>query len=195
MLSIDRLPRFLILSILLLCGTLPGAQAADPPSFNITQARASFDKNALSVSARFELELSKPVEEALHNGVPIQLLTTLDLYSQRPYIWDKHIAQWAFSNEIRYHALTSRYVLTSPQREEIRSFSTLNDLFDEIEEFSFQSDIIGETLPESKHGYKLQLRIGLDNTMLPAPLRAMTLFSSAWKLQSEVREWSIPGNP
>lgn len=170
------------------------AQAAHAQEFAIRNAEASFNQTALSVNATFSLKLSEAVDEALHNGVNIQLKTTLDLFTRRPFAWDKHIAQWAFTQQIRYHALTNRYVLTSPQYKEIRSFSSLKDLFSEIEDFSFQSDIMGETLPESKHGYKLQLRIALDHTNLPAPLRVMTYISSAWKLQSEIHEWTIPEN-
>ena len=169
--------------------------SAHAEEFTIREAQATFDQNALSVEAKFDLNLSDAVDEALHNGVSIQLITTLDLFTQRPFVWDKHIAQWAFSHDIRYHALTDRYVLTSPQHPEIRSFSSLSDLFSEIETFNFQSDIMGETLPDSKHGYKLQLRIALDKTTLPAPLRVMTFVSTDWRLKSDIHEWSIPGTP
>ena len=161
----------------------------------IEQANATFNQSSLSVDARFDLQLSDAVNEALHNGVSIQLLTTLDLFTSRPYIWDPRIAQWAFTQQISYHSLTNRYQLSSPQQKESRSYSSLSDLFADIENFSFQSDILGDTLPESKHGYKLQLRIALDNTVLPTPLRVMTYISSAWRLRSDIHEWFIDGTP
>ena len=179
----------------MLVGFMLPMLSAHAEEFAIREAQATFDQNALSVEAKFDLNLSDAVDEALHNGVSIQLITTLDLFTQRPFVWDKHIAQWAFSHDIRYHALTDRYVLTSPQHPEIRSFSSLSDLFSEIETFNFQSDIMGETLPDSKHGYKLQLRIALDKTTLPAPLRVMTFVSTDWRLKSDIHEWSIPGTP
>ena len=166
---------------------------ANAKDFNIVQANASFDQTSLSVEASFDLQLSEAVSEALYNGVSIQLLTTLDLFTRRAYIWDQRIAQWVFTQQISYHSLTNRFVLTSPQQKESRSYASLNDLFSDIKEFSFESDILGDTLPASKHGYKLQLRILLDNTILPAPLRVMTYILPAWKLRSDVHEWFIAG--
>lgn len=163
--------------------------------FTIKEAHASFDQTALSVDAKFDLQLSDAVSEALHNGVSIQLLTTLDLFTTRPYIWDPRIAQWVFTQQIRYHSLTNRYILTSPQQVGSRSYSSLSDLFSDIESFRFQSDISGETLPASKRGYKLQLRIALDNSILPAPLRVMTYIRPSWKLRSKIYEWSISSQP
>jgi hypothetical protein len=171
------------------------SHAVNAAGFTINEAHASFNQDALSVDAKFELQLSEAVSEALHNGVSIQLLTTLDLFTTRPYIWDPRIAQWAFTQNIRYHSLTNRYILTSPQYQGSRSYSSLSDLFSDIESFRFQSDILGDTLPASKRGYKLQLRIALDNSVLPAPLRVMTYISPAWKLRSKIYEWSISSKP
>ena len=164
---------------------------AKAQGFSIESAQASFSENALSVEADFDLQLSDAVTEALYNGVNIQLLATLDLFTRRAYIWDKRIARWAFSYQISYHTLTDRYVLTSPQFEGSRSFSTLNDLLEDVAQFSFQSDIIGETLPASQHGYKLQLRVVLDSSVLPAPLRVMKYISPAWNLRSDTHEWTV----
>ncbi len=159
--------------------------------FSIEKASANFDQTELSVSAKFELDLSDTIDEALHNGVTIKLLTTLDLYSRRKLLWDEHIAQWAFSHEISYHSLTRSYILSSPQTTETLSFSSLSSLLSQIEIFSFQSDILGDTLPPSKAGYVLQLRIFLDKSALPTPLRVMTYISPAWKAKSKVYEWTV----
>lgn len=169
--------------------------AVNARGFAIESADASFNQSALSVSAEFNLKLNDAVSEALHNGVSIQLLTTLDLFTQRRYIWDARIARWSFTQQISYHSLTNRYILTSPQQKESRSYSSLGDLLNAIENFSFQSDISSDTLPESKRGYKLQLRIMLDNTALPAPLRVMTYILPAWKLHSDVHEWFVASEP
>lgn len=180
-----------LLLILVLLAVAPQGKA---DNFTIENAQASFSQNALWVEADFDLQLSEAVDEALHSGVGIQLLTTLDLLTRRAYIWDKRIARWAFTYQISYHTLTDRYVLNSPQLEGSRSFATLSDLLDDISQFSFQSDIIGDTLPASKHGYKLQLRIGLDHSTLPAPLRVMKYVSPAWNLRSDIYEWTVETN-
>ena len=138
--AVSRLFNSVGLQMMLALVLLFLASTAQAEGFTIKDAQASFSQNALSVRASFDLQLSEAVDEALHNGVDIQLLTTLDLFTRRAYIWDQRIAQWAFTQQIRYHTLTNRYVLTSPQLTESKSFSTLNDLLDEISDFSFQSE-------------------------------------------------------
>jgi hypothetical protein len=171
---------------------MPVAYAAN--EFSIEKASASFSQSSLSVDAKFNLQLSSAVNEALHNGVSLQILTLLDLYTQRAYIWDQRIARWTFTQQIKYHSLTNRYLLSSPQLKGSRAYSSRSGLFDDIENFSFQSEILSETMPASRHGYKLQLRIILDDAFLPAPLRVMTYISPAWKLRSDIHEWTIAGD-
>jgi len=180
----------LFLSIALVLASTTSSMAA---GFVIEKANANFNQNALSVNAKFELSISDAVDEALHNGVSISLMTTLDLYAKRRYMWDERIAQWVFRHQISYHTLTRRYILSSPQTAESSSFSSLEDLLSQVETFSFQSDILADTLPKSKSGYTLQLRIALDKSALPTPLRVMTFISPAWRLKSKVHEWSVEG--
>lgn len=182
--------RHILASLLLFFTCVTVTQAA---AFAIEKANASFDQTALSVNAKFNLSLSSAIDEALQNGVSITLMTTLDLFDRRKYIWDEHIAQWAFTQEISYHSLTGRYILSSPQSNENFSYSSLDDLLDQIETFTFQSDILGDTMPQSENGYVLQLRIFLDKASLPNPLRMMTYISPAWKAKSKVYEWSVKG--
>ncbi len=159
--------------------------------FSIRQAQANFDKTSLSVDATFDLQLKASVEEALHNGVGINLVIHLDLYKNRRYVWDERIARWAFVQSISYHALTNRYVLSSSDSNDLQSFSSLTDLFNSIASFNFQSDILSDTLPSSKQGYKLRLEIALDKTALPAPLRIMSYILPTWRQKSDVYEWFI----
>lgn len=180
-----------VLLTVLLLALLSVSVHAD--GFLIRQAKAVFNKSSLTVNARFDLEFSEAIEEALHNGVNISLTIKLDLFKNRRYRWDEHIAQWAFDRGVSYHSLTNRYVLSSSSKNERQSFSSLNDLFDEIESFSFQSDIQSDTLPKSKHGYKLQLQVVLDKSALPSPLRVMAHVLPAWRQKSDVHEWFIDG--
>ena len=178
-----------VLFALFLLALLPIDARAD--GFLIREAQAKFDKTSLSVTANFDLQLKASVEEALHNGVSINLITHLDLYKNRRYVWDERIARWAFVQSISYHSLTNRYVLSSSDSNDLQSFSSLADLFNSIEYFNFQSDILSDTLPASRQGYKLRLEIALDKTTLPAPLRVMSYVLPAWKQKSDVYEWFI----
>ncbi|MEE9447253.1 MAG: DUF4390 domain-containing protein [Arenicellales bacterium] len=182
---LDKVARCFILSLFLF---VPNAHAE---GFNIVNANALFNQSSLAVDAQLDLSLSDAVEEALHNGISITLLMTLDLYKSRKYRWDERIARWPFRHHINYHSLSDRYVLTNHIEGESHSYASLVDLFNEIESFSFRSEILGETLPSSKHGYKLHLKIAIDKAALPAPLRVSSYIFPAWRVKSETHEWFI----
>lgn len=159
--------------------------------FNINRADAEFNNSALSVKATLDLELSDAVSEALHNGVTIELITTLDLFKKRRFLWSDRIAQWRFNYQISFHSLTNRYVLTQPQYNESQSYTALGALLKQIETFDFESEIMGDTLPPGKHGYKLKLRVALNKAALPAPLRVMSHVLPDWWLKSDTFEWFV----
>lgn len=161
--------------------------------FTITTANASFDETELLVDAKFDLQLSDAIDEALQNGIDVRLTTTLDLFKQKRFRLDSRIARWTFNYDIQYHSLTSSYTLKSTQKDESQSFASLLELFNDIEMFHFESDIDTKSLPTSKQGYKLRLGIALDKKTLPAPLRVMTYILPKWRLKSDIHEWLIDG--
>ena len=184
--SFVRLMSIFILTVVL-------SMQAWSKEFTITRASATFDETALLVDAIFDLQQSDAIDEALQNGIHIRLTATLDLFKQKRFRWDKRIARWRFNYDIQYHSLTNSYSLEDAQKDESQSYSSLLELFNDIETFHFESDIDTQSLPASKRGYKLQLGMALDRNSLPAPLRVMTYILPKWRMKSDVHEWLIDG--
>lgn len=165
------------------------ARAAD---FSILSAKAWFDHSQLLVDAQLDLELSDEVEEAVNKGIPITIVIDLRLYRVRhALIWDAEIASWEFPYQLQYHALTRQYLVKYPHSERVESYSTINEALQAMADFRFESEVIGATLPKSKRGYKLAMRVALDLDALPAPLRVMATISPSWRLKSPWYEWRM----
>ena len=166
------------------------SQLALARSFEIKQVDASFNGQHLSVDSQFSLSLNDVVIDAIHNGIPVTLSTTIELFRPRKFWLDKQLANWQFDYTLRYHSLTSTYLLDSPFLSAAKSYSKLEDALQEIAKFHFDSEIIEQTLPASTEGYYLQLQISLNIDALPAPLRVVAFASPPWRLKSEPYEWA-----
>ncbi len=176
--------RFFFSLILLLV-----TSASCAKEFKITEVNARFTSQSLNVDALFELSLNEVVIDAIHNGIPVTLSTTIELYRPRRFYLDKRLAEWRFDYTLRYHSLTATYILESPFVTQDPSFSKLQSALQEISRFSFNTEIVEETLPESTRGYYLNLNIGLDIDALPTPLQVVAFASPAWRLKSETYQW------
>ena len=170
--------------------TLVVSFSSNAKAFKINDVQAEFTAKLLSVDARFALSLNDVVIDAIHNGIPVTLSTSIKLFRPRRFYFDKQLAEWQFNYILRYHSLTSTYLLDSPFSSEAQSYSKLESALQDIGAFQFESEIIEETLPESEKGYSLSLRIILNIDALPAPLRVVAFASPSWRLKSETYEWS-----
>lgn len=160
--------------------------------FNILSAKAWFDHSQLRVDAQLDLELSEEVEEAVNKGIPVTILVDLSLYKVRnALIWDSEIANWQFPYQLQYHALTRHYLIKYPHSERVEPYPTISAALKALAGFSFESEVIGETLPASKRGYKLAMQVKLDVESLPAPLRVMARVLPSWRLKSSWFEWRM----
>jgi hypothetical protein len=81
------------------------------------------------VSARVSLPLDEAIQKAVHHGVPLVLLTEVTLERERPWIWDEELGRVERRSELRYHALSGRYLLQSDGQDRIENFGNLEQAF------------------------------------------------------------------
>lgn len=173
-----------------LCSTWTAPAIAS--GFKVTTVQARAGGQTLRLSGSIELSLTQEVEEAIGNGIPIDLVIDIRLYRSRPYIWDQKIASWSLRRELRYHALTGQYLINAgPGAPVVRESST--SLSEALSEMGSLGDL---TLPlpaplVSGAEYYLQLRANLDVEALPPLLRPVAYTSRKWKLDSGWTTWKI----
>lgn len=187
-----RIPARLLTLLLAPMLSLVLLTSAMAEGFDILSAKARFDHSQLRVDAQLGLELSPEVEEAVNKGIPVTILVNLLLYKVRNVmIWDSEIANWQFPYQLQYHALTRHYLLKYPHSDRVEAYPTISEALKALTHFSFESEVISETLPKSKRGYKLAMQVTLDVESLPAPLRVMATVLPSWRLKSSWFEWRM----
>ena len=113
------------------------------------------------------------------------------LQRKRPIVWDPKVAVWEYPTELRYHALSSRYIVETPDRGEFGSYRTIAEALAAIGNTKTYWLPLKTPLADSKRGYVLAMRTRLDLTSLPPPLRLLAYVSPSWRLGSRWSQWDI----
>ncbi len=156
--------------------------------FSVRKVEVQNVDDRLMVSADLDLGLTKEVEDAVNNGVPLVLLTEFKVV-RSGLLWDTDIDQVKTSSRLRYHALSDHYIVDSSSSEGIEMFRSVDDALRRI------GRLRGISLALPKPGVtnddQLAVRSRLDIDALPGPLRPMAFLSSNWRLNSDWTHWNI----
>jgi hypothetical protein len=171
---------------------LCGATAVYASNFKVTSVQVRAVGSALSLRGTLELGLTPAVEEAIANGIPIELAIDVRLYRERPFFWDERVGNWTLRRELRYYALTGQYLISAgigaPVTRE--SFVSLNEALTQLGSLEDLPLALTAPLP-SETQYRLELRAGLNVEALPALLRPVAYTSRAWDLNSGWTTWGV----
>jgi hypothetical protein len=173
----------------LLVSLLAGSPAM--AAFEVVSGRTAITSDAIVTHAEVKLSLSEEVTEALRKGIEIRVLVTLRLYRVRPLIWDEQIAEWEAGFRLKYHDLSTTYVLVAERSGDLETFATIRDALDSLSRMRIELPVITETMPGNEHGYRVSMRVDLDRTTLPPPLKLVSEISSAWNLGGGWTQWSV----
>lgn len=158
--------------------------------FKVSSVQARATGQTLHLSGSFDLTLTPEVEEAIGNGIPVEIAMDFRLYRNRPLMWDERVATWTIRRELRYHALTGQYLISAAPAGPVarESFTSLNEAL--AQTGSLTDVALPLTTPLlSSAEYHLRVRASLDIEALPALLRPLAYTSRAWDLNSGWTTW------
>ena len=165
----------------------PAAGLAESLKVIAVQPRITSDR--LVLTGTLEIGLTSKVEEALNNGIPLEFVFEARVHRRRALLWDDTVRSWSWRRELRFHALSGQYLLTSgvePDRGR-QSFQTLAEALT-------QAGTLAENLPLATAlteggNYRVAVRVHLDIEALPPVLRPVAYTSRAWDLNSGWTMW------
>ena len=164
--------------------------------FQIEPVSATITGNQIEATANLELSLSDETKEALHKGIPLSIVIELALLRARPLLWKERINRWRFPVQIRYHALSGRYIIeqTGPGPTGTDSFGSFRTLADALAAAGgtqrFLISVSNRPLNDGSD-YRLSIRARLDIESLPVPLRLVAYISPSWRLGSGWNQWDL----
>lgn len=165
-------------ALALMLGTVPLAFA----EFVVRTVEVQNVEDRLLVSANVDLGLTKEVEDAVNNGVPLVLVTEFRII-RSGLLWDADVDQTNTRSRLRYHALSDHYIVESSASEGIEMFRSVDDALRRIGTLRNITFALPKSSTKSHH--QLAVRSRLDIDALPGPLRPMAFLSSNWRLKSD----------
>jgi len=168
----------------------PAAHADKDGSIDIRSAYTTVEEGVYYLNGRVDLLLSKDAQNALENGVSLNIELQIEVSQRRRYVWDKTVASLRQRYQLAFHALTSRYVLSNLNSGERESFSGLDNALARLGEIQ-RLPVIDEALLEAETRYDGNLRVQMDIREMSGPLRVLTLFWGDWRVTSEWYRWPV----
>jgi hypothetical protein len=180
-----------LLLCLLLCVPLaPLSAEARDSSFAVHEARSLLVNGVYRVSAQVEYQLGDQALDALRHGVPLVLEIRIQVYRQRDWLWNEQVAQLRQRYQLRYHALSQRYLVHSFNTGVQQSFQYLDDALQAIGAL-YDLPLLDARLLSPDGEYELRLRADLDIEELPTPIRLWAYLSSGWSVKSDWYTWPL----
>lgn len=168
----------------------PLADAARDGTIDIRSAYTEASEGVLYLNGRVELSLGEEADDALRQGVTLNIEFQIEVTQRRRYIWDNTVASLRQRYELTYHALTGRYVLANLNSGERESFSTLDNALLRLGEVQ-SLPVIDEALLDSENRYDGNLRVEMNIREMSGPLRLLSLFWGDWRVTSEWYRWPV----
>jgi len=196
--AINRLrgPRWRLLAVLGLGLLSPAAPHADDGAledgarFEVRSAFLEPSDHVYRLNATLNLALSRNAQQAIREGVPVELELDISVERKRHDLPDKEVAQLVQRWQIRYHALSERFLVTNQNSGQQSSFSTLGAALGALSEVR-ELPVIDETLIEKGEHYEASLRaVAAIEGGLPSALKFM-MFWIDWKRSTDWYTWAV----
>lgn len=157
------------------------AHAAD--GIEITHASIESSEAGYRLSASFDVELNRGLEDAIHHGIPLYFTTEVEMSRPRWYWFDEKAVTTSQTVRISYNVLTRQYSAAIP--------GSLQQNFNSLDDALFLVRRPGRWMVagrgELKRGenYTVAVRMMLDISQLPKPFQVNALNNRDWRLSSD----------
>lgn len=183
MLKLFRKCRLYFVSVLILSATVNSSPGLAKQEFASFEIQAVTDEAYLTLDGQIKFDFSRSALEALDNGLPVVLVTEIELAIPNEWFWDRTIWEKTYSHEIQYHALSQQYLVKDVQEGFPRAYLTQSSALEALGQIDTLRLLEREKLSKDK-SYIIRLKTSLDSESLPIPLRPLTYLSDAWRMES-----------
>lgn len=178
------------LGLVLAVGLAASGAHAD---FKAKSAAPRLQNRIIYVDTRFDLGLNPKTEEALHRGIPLEVVIDFRLERERWWWTDRAITDLHLRRRLQFHALSRQYIVSEARPGgPAESFATLDQALAYLGDFSdFRIPLTArkQILPDARH--LLVARAYLDIEALPSLMRPLAYATPSWYLGTGWIEWPV----
>lgn len=158
--------------------------------FEVRQAQIRLVDGVYRLSAQIGFNLSDHAVEALGNGVPLTIVTHIQVRRTAAWMWEDSLLDLQIRNAIRYKPLSENYEVYRLPGSTGRSFVTREAAIRALGELT-DLQLVDQKDLDPDEDYEVQVKVFLDIEQLPLPLRPLAYLMPSWKLTSGWTTWPI----
>ena len=167
----------LLLCVLTLMMSLLFGHAAHAQGIELISLATERSEDALTLSFSTAYELPKPVEDALHKGVPIYFTAEVTVFRKRWYWRDERIARHSRSWRLAWQPLTRQYRVSTGGLNQ--TYATLHDALSSMRGAQgWRIADMSQLDDDAKH--YLEFSYKLDTGQLPRPMQIGLSVPEGW---------------
>jgi hypothetical protein len=162
----------------------------DGARFDVRSAFLEPAEHVYQLSATLDLALSRSAQQAVRHGVPVAMQLDITVDRQRRFLPDEQVASLVQRWQIRYHALSERFLVNNLNSGQQTSYASLASALGALSEVR-GLPVIDEALIERGQRYEASLRVvAAIEGGLPSALKFM-MFWIDWKRATDWYTWTL----
>ena len=162
-------------------GLLQGAGRALAASADAQVPTLELEPDGVYASCTVVFALPRPLEDALHRGIPLSFLTRLQVEQGRWWWFNETVGSGQMLSRLSYQPLLDKFHVLSDGRQ--RSYASLDEALDAVQHVQHLKVADARDLVPGR-SYELAGHFELDLSQLPRPFQIDVGSSSDWQLQA-----------
>jgi hypothetical protein len=142
------------------------------------------------LDADVDYQLNRTALDALASGLQLDIELVIRLEESRRLIWDAEFAELKQRYQLRYHALTERYILRNLNSGEQTSYASLPAVLARLGQVR-GLPLIDDALLDDDERYFVEVQASVDIKGAGGPLAVIRVFWNNWRVESDWVRWRL----
>ncbi|MEL6950690.1 MAG: DUF4390 domain-containing protein [Pseudomonadota bacterium] len=164
--------------------------AAADGRVEIRSAESQLVDGVHQASVRVQYQLSSRVEEALANGIALQIALDFEIYRTRRFLPDPREAAVSLTYTLRYNTVTERYTLRNINTGQQISFATIFAALNALGRID-AVPLVDASLLREDADHTVRLRAQVSIADYPLSLKYLLFWRDDWRVASNWYTWPL----
>jgi hypothetical protein len=169
---------------------LTPAHSQPAGGIEIREAGTRLQAGVWFLDADISYVLTEAAQDALENGLTLDIELTIRLTQRRRVIWDPTFAELKQRYELQHHPLTERYIVRNLNSGEQASYASLAAALTALGTVR-ALPIIDDALLSRGERYDVAIRPVIDIKQLGGPFALIRFLWNDWRIAGDWKQWRL----
>lgn len=166
-----------------------GAQKSEE-GIKVVEVSSYEDERNYYMDAKIETHLPEYLKQAVYNGIPLPLLLQIEVKESNGWWFDRSLVTIERRFLLHYLPLYDAIRLDNVSTGSSNHHSSLETALRKVGSFN-KFPILDKEHFSTENGIYARIRLKVDVSALPKPLRADSLLGGSWNISSEWKQWAL----